>query len=213
MLQTLPNEILLEIIPYIYTPSSLSSFRLASPIFHELVKAHEQSLAQHILHTQNLRPSLRLFPGLAQKPPSYASLATLHTRLSTLENHHAKWLQMVSHGPELYWLRGRWENIHKAGLLLLHRLQDSGSYNYKVAVLNGLSKTSLACLYFKLISSIKILRVHGPEPVSARFMAGDIMVRSEVELAVEEMLLEHGPAFFVQLLEDGRTGKEEWAVR
>lgn len=47
-------------------------------------------------------------------------------------------------------------------------------------------------------------------------MAGDIMQRSEIELAMEEMLLEYGPNFFVELLEEGKKsngGEKGWAVR
>lgn len=214
-LDSLPNELLLEIIPHIYTPHDLFCLCLTCTRLSTLIKTHETTLVKHILR---LQPpiSLRLFPGLPTK--TFSDLETLHTRLSTLSDLHEKWLQITSHGPELHWLKGRWEGIHKAGLLLLHRLQDSGSYNYKVSMLNGMSKTSLACLLFKLISSIKILRVYGPEPIKGTYAAGDVMQRSDIELASEEMLLEYGPGFFISMLKAGeqKVGESEkdiWAVR
>jgi hypothetical protein len=134
--------------------------------------------------------------------------------MANLDDLHQQWLRITSNGPELDWLKGRWEGIHKAGLLLLHRLQDTGSYNYKVALLNGLPATSLACLLFKLISSIKILRIYGPNPINGKYAAGDIMQRSDIELAFEEMLLQHGPDFFTFMLKAGDSTKcqGQWAT-
>lgn len=212
-LETLPNELLLEIIPHIYTPHDLACLCLTCARLNLLIKTHEHSLVLDIKKCQNLT-SLRLFPSLQTN--TFDDLNTLFNRLSTLNDLHSQWLHITNNGPELNWLKGRWESIHKAGLLLLHRLQDSGSYNYKVALLNGLSSTSLACLLFKLISSIKILRIYGPEPIKGTFSAGDVMQRSDIELAFEEMLLEHGPGFFISMLKAGEAEKKEqglWAIR
>lgn len=93
--------------------------------------------------------------------------------------------------------------LFPSGLLLLHRLQDTGSYCHKVALINGLPSTSLACLLFKLVSSIKILRIYGPDPINSTYQSGDIMARSDIELAFEEMLLQHGPDFFIAMLKAG----------
>jgi hypothetical protein len=182
---------------------------------HLLIKNHEHSLVKSIKKCQRSTTGFRLFPSL--KTNTFDDLNILYTRLSTLEDLHEQWLRITSYGPELNWLKGRWESVHKAGLLLLHRLQDSGSYNYKVAMLNGLSSTSLACLLFKLISSIKILRIYGPEPIKGTFCAGDVMQRSDIELAFEEMLLQYGPNFFITMLKAGEScpPREQgmWAIR
>lgn len=102
--------------------------------------------------------------------------------------------------------------MHKAGLLLLYRVQDSGSYEGKMELLSRLPATSLACLLFKLVSSVKILRVLGPDPIHAKYAAGDSMMRSDVELAVEEVLLQIGPEFFVALLRVGCPCETERAI-
>ncbi|KAF2163358.1 hypothetical protein M409DRAFT_57638 [Zasmidium cellare ATCC 36951] len=217
---TLPAEVLLEIIPYIpFSPHTLSCLCLTCARLNGLIKSHEQSLVSDIKRTQIPRHALHLFPSLDTS--TFDGIATLHKRLSTLTDLHDQWLHITSHGPELDWLKGRWESIHKTGLLLLYRLQDAGSYCNKVALINGLPATSLACLLFKLISSIKILRIYGPEPINGNWSAGDIMARSDVELAFEEMLLQYGPDFFVAMLRAGGREKmgetthsteDQWAV-
>lgn len=92
--------------------------------------------------------------------------------------------------------------------------------------------TTLACLMFKLVSGVRILRTWGAEPVKLSRGAmgigsglGDEESRCEVELCCEEMMLVHGPDFFVSMLEAGKRQqqqgidipaekrKENWAVR
>lgn len=198
----LPPEVLLEIVPFVpFSPRTLSCLCLTCARLNVLIKQHENSLVSDIKETQIPQSALQLFPSL--NTATYDGLSTLHKRLTTLSDLHDQWLQITSHGPELDWLKGRWETIHKTGLLLLYRLQDTGSYCNKVALINGLPATSLACLLFKLISSIKILRIYGPEPINGYWSAGDIMARSDVELAFEEMLLQYGPDFFVAMLRAG----------
>jgi len=172
---------------------------------------------------------------------------------------HANWLHLTSHGPELGWLKDRWEAVHKAGTLLLWRLGDVARFSVegiardalegtrttttspqqeeeeeeypgekedlaaltiahqshaaKTDLLHLLPATSLACLIFKCYSAVKILRVHGPEPVHSRCGWEDTGFRCEVELAVEELLLVKGAEFFAGLLEAGTGGGDgNWAV-
>jgi len=218
---SLPPEILLNIIPYVsYSPQALLSLRLIDRKLNHLIKSHETSLVSAIKHHQpSLRAQSRLFPDHALT--TYTALSHLHARLSTLTEINALWLTITSHGMELHWLKGRWERIHKAGLLLLYRLHDCGpSHAAKLALLHHrLPATSLACLLFKLISSIKVLRVYGPTPIHARTGENGAWCchhqdRNDVELACEEMLLREGPDFFVALLKAGRTEGESggWAV-
>ncbi|KAF2768334.1 hypothetical protein EJ03DRAFT_314222 [Teratosphaeria nubilosa] len=198
----LPAEIWLEIIPHIpYTPTQLTHLRLTNHTLNNLLRTHEHSLVAAITQTQLLSPTLNLhlFPSLP--PKTYADLHTLHRRSATLASLHQKWLHIVTSSEEFHWLEGRWTSIHKAGLLLLYRLQDTPSHDSKLHLLSSLPSTSLACLLFKLISSIKILRVFGPEPIHLRHALGDAPTRSDIELACEELLLQHGPEFFVRLLE------------
>lgn len=209
---TLPAELLLDIIPYIpFSPQTLSRVSQTNARLNLLIKGHENGLVKDIKRLQIPSTSLRLFPSLQTN--TYSGLATLHDRLETLYDLHSEWLRITSNGPELDWLKGRWETVHKIGLLLLYRLQDTGSYLNKVALINGLPTTSLACLLFKLIASIKILRIYGPCPINGHHAAGDIMQRSDIELAFEEMLLQHGPEFFIAMLKAGdKHPKSEWAI-
>lgn len=133
-------------------------------------------------------------------------------------------------GLEVEWLQGRrWEGIYQMGGLLLYRLGDHQQQrqqeqqqqhqheqeekekekNSSSSLINHLPATSLASIYFHIIASIKILRIYGPEPIHQRFCAGDVGVRSDVELALEEMLLTYGPEFFLALLEIGREEKKK----
>lgn len=133
-------------------------------------------------------------------------------------------------GLEVEWLQGRrWEGIYQMGGLLLYRLGDyqrqqeqeqqqqhqheqEEKEKEKISsssLINHLPATSLASIYFHIIASIKILRIYGPDPIHQRFCAGDVGVRSDVELALEEMLLMYGPEFFLALLEVGREEKKK----
>lgn len=134
-------------------------------------------------------------------------------------------------GLEVEWLQGRrWEGIYQMGGLLLYRLgdhqrqqqqqQEQGQHQHEQeerekekysssSLIDYLPATSLASIYFHIIASIKILRIYGPDPIHQRFCAGDVGVRSDVELASEEMLLMYGPEFFLALLEVGREEKKK----
>lgn len=99
-------------------------------------------------------------------------------------------------------------------------VKSTTAHAAKADLLNLLPATSLACLIFKCYSAVRILRVHGPEPVHSRCGWEDAGFRCEVELAVEELLLGHGVEFFEGLLAEGtgvgngEGGKRrgEWAV-
>lgn len=262
-LTTLPPELLLQIIPLIpHSPSTLLALQQTSPSLHALLKTHESTLVAELRANSYSIPSNSttspLFPSLPLK--TYADLAVLYERLQVLESLHANWLHLTSHGPELGWLKDRWEKVHKVGTLLLWRLGDVADFAAKAVIvqeatsttsesaeegsrttpsqeeknhlaqstiaqtahaaksdlLHLLPATSLACLIFKCYSAVKILRVHGPDPVHSRCGWEDAGFRCEVELAVEELLLVHGAGFFVALLEAGTgvgDGKgSSWAV-
>jgi len=258
-LTTLPPELLLQIIPQIpHSPSTLRALHQTSPGLRALLKTHESTIVAELRSNSysiaSNSTTSPLFPSLPLK--TYADLAALHERLQVLESLHANWLHLTSHGPELGWLKDRWEKVHKVGTLLLWRLGDVGDFAAKAVapetttsasespeggpdttevgkeelvqytaaatshcaksdLLHLLPATSLACLIFKCYSAVKILRVHGPDPVHSRCGWEDPGFRCEVELAVEELLLLHGAGFFVSLLEEGssRSSEDGWAVR
>nr|POF07142.1 hypothetical protein CFP56_31766 [Quercus suber] len=283
-LNTLPTEVLLEIIPHVpFTRHSLACLRLTCRRLNHVVHTHEQTLIKAVKQRQFTTTDLVLFPGLSEPadcclstitissspsspieagpgsaddekptvasrsinmalphahllgPRNFKELATYVERLDNLEQVHGQWLKIVNHGLELHWLKGRWETIHKAGLLLLYRVQDATrdtstsapsaadsmeSYIAKTELLHSLPAPSLACLLFKLLSSIKILHVYGPAPINSAWNRDTPALRSDVELACEELLLRHGPPFFTALLRAGDPAnasatekwKSEWAV-
>jgi hypothetical protein len=265
-LTNLPPELLLQIIPQIpHSPTTLRALSQTSQSLDALLKTHELTLVAELransYSISSNSTTSPLFPSLPLK--TYADLAVLHERLQVLESLHANWLHLTSHGPELGWLKDRWEKVHKVGTLLLWRLEDVADFAAK-AVVQGetreatrtmgpetievsrtttaaeekeflashtiaqtshsaksdllylLPASSLACLIFKCYSAVKILRVHGPDPVHSRCGWEDAGFRCEVELAVEELLLVHGAGFFVSLLKAGTGGggssKDCWAV-
>lgn len=228
---TLPPELWLDIIPRVpYSPRSLLNIRLTCHRLNTLTTQHETSLVADIKRQQCSSTQTGRFPGL--ELVGYRDLSTLYGRQQTLDQVHKHWLKVTYASPELKWLKGRWEGIHKTGLLLLYHLQDVEplstheahshsktsedaidwvAHCAKVRLLESLPATSLACLLFQLMASIHILRIHGPEPISNKYAAGDVGTRTEVELAFEELLLTHGPDIFMGMLDEGHA-KREWTI-
>ncbi|KAK6440546.1 hypothetical protein LTR95_003235 [Oleoguttula sp. CCFEE 5521] len=213
MLTSLPVEIILEIMPHIpFSPSQFQTLRKISPTFESAVASHEKSLVNAIRGRQYTESTIASFPGLSQ---SYTGLSTLHSRLDTISGLSDLWPRLTSNTPDLSWLRDRWLVIHKLGTLLLYRLQDCSTHDARTDLLHALPTSSLATLYFTLYSSLKLLRYHGPEPINGSYSKDDSEARADIELAFEEMLLQHGPEFFLSLLHAGeRQGSEEpgWAA-
>ncbi|KAK1055954.1 hypothetical protein LTR74_015264 [Friedmanniomyces endolithicus] len=235
---SLPPELWLDILPHVpYSPSNLTTFRLISHHFNALITRHETSLVKGIKWYSIPISTANLYPDLPLR--TFRSLATLHARQETLQEVARAWPTIIttrneSPGQEgLHWLAGRYEPIFTAGLLLLYRLQDTpfthsvlfpnhaGFRNHnpthtaQLALLHTLPPTSLAPLLFVCLASVKVLRVLGPEPINESWCKGDVEVRSEVEMACEEVLLESGVGVFVGLLGiggEGGKGRGEWAL-
>ncbi|KAM3416196.1 hypothetical protein BST61_g7802 [Cercospora zeina] len=174
---TLPPELLLAIIPQItYSPDSILSLLLTSRALHSLIKSHEYSLTRSIASRQiPVHQPENYFPSLDQLT-TFANLSTYHTRIETLsnlvENYPASLSSAASNNKSQqcpscsstttsFLLQPRWSTLHKTGLLLLYRLQDTRSYCHKVALLNGLPAISLACILFALLAQNRILRASG----------------------------------------------------
>ncbi|KAK1084393.1 hypothetical protein LTR33_002689 [Friedmanniomyces endolithicus] len=236
---SLPPELWLDILPHVpYSPSTLTTLRLISRRFNALINWHEISLVKNIKKYTISANSTKLYPDLP--PQTFRGLATLYARQETLQDVAQAWPDIVSASngaprqEGLYWLKGRYEPIFTAGVLLLYRLQDTpftpsilspnhaGFRNHnpthtaQLALLHTLPPTSLAPLLFVCLASVKILRVLGPEPINERWCKGDLEVRSEVEMACETVLLESGVGVFVGLLglsKDSGKGRGEWALR
>ncbi|KAK5135581.1 hypothetical protein LTR08_005061 [Meristemomyces frigidus] len=241
--KTLPPELWLEIIPHIPpTPSNLLALRLTNTHLHALLRTHEHTLVKEILtaHAHLSHATRIFFPSL--KVNTYKTLHTLQTRLALLATLETHW-PALTHPPNtaeaLAWLTPRWTHLHSTGLTLLYNLRDTApTHSSKIRLLTSLPATSLALLLYTCVASVKILRVLGRAPMRARSRGqavptsarsrglGDVEVRSQVELAFEEMLLAHGAEFFGGMLDvggkqarrfGGSGGEEveagaEWAV-
>ncbi|KAK6431886.1 hypothetical protein LTR95_011950 [Oleoguttula sp. CCFEE 5521] len=212
-LTLLPVEIILEIIPHVpFSPSQFNSLRMINSTFASAIASHEKSLVAAIRTRQYSDHTIASFPRLS---PTYSGLNTLHSRLDTISGLFVLWPRLTSNTSDLSWLRDRWLTIHKLGTLLLYRLQDCSTHDARTDLLNALPTTSLATLYFMLYSSVKVLRYHGPEPINGSYSKDDTEARADIELAFEEMLLQHGPDFFVALLPAERAqdcSEPGWAV-
>ncbi|KAK0941972.1 hypothetical protein LTR29_006545 [Friedmanniomyces endolithicus] len=237
---SLHPELWLDILPHVpYSPSVLTTFRLISHHFNALITRHETSLVKGFKRYSIPTSTAKLYPDLPLR--TFRSLATLHARQERLQDIARAWPTIItsrneSPGQEgLHWLAGRYEPIFTAGLLLLYRLQDTPettpfsspdhapdhvsnhnpTHTAQLALLHTLPSTSLATLLFVCLVSVKILRVLGPEPINERWCRRDVEVRSEVEMACEEALLESGVGLFVGLLglgEEGGVARRKWAL-
>nr|OQO18370.1 hypothetical protein B0A51_14776 [Rachicladosporium sp. CCFEE 5018] len=212
-LTLLPIEIVLDIIPHVpFSPSQFQSLRTISPTFNSAIANHERSLVRAIRGRQYTESTIVSFPGLLQ---SYTGLSTLHSRLDTISGLSDLWPRLTTGNPDLAWLRDRWITMHKLGSLLLYRLQDCSTHDARTDLLNALPATSMATLYFTLFSSVKVLQCHGPEPINGSYSKGDAEARADIELAFEEMLLQHGLDFFMSLLRAGtrpQCNEPGWAI-
>ncbi|WPH03224.1 Hypothetical protein R9X50_00610100 [Acrodontium crateriforme] len=223
-LNSLPTEILLQIIPQItYSPSTISSLSLTSSRFNEILTHHEQTIVKGYLCGQSfLFASAALHPGL--KINTYTDIATIHNRTTALADLKAKWWDLT-HRQDVRWLRcSRWAKIYRAGLLVLYSLQDREQaeeqtrklkHDIKQEIIRQLPATSLACLLFVLVGGMALLRAQGPAVLRREHVCHcalimdreahgeDEVKRREIELACEEMLLAHGPNYLFAMIQEG----------
>jgi len=112
----------------------------------------------------------------------------------------------------------RWTKIQEVGLGLLYRLQDCGKGEAHVVpcsllksfsvcsedqamLIRTLPATSLAVLLFTLFISIHQLRADGPDIIHHQSPVQVPAFRAELELACEELMLQHGADYLVLLLD------------
>ncbi|PNS19781.1 hypothetical protein CAC42_7748 [Sphaceloma murrayae] len=207
-LDGLPNEILLDILSEIdYDPSLEINLRLVSKRFKQITDGYQHCIASNILNTQ-FAWAPRQYPELFEKrrrdgkPPGWKELAAIFHRTAVLSNIKSRCKIMREGNSEhSAWTTCRALTFQHVGLLLLYRLSDTGSAEAKAELLNSLPKGSLAILLFTLMVSVHLLRAVGPQmvlywtdpPVTEE-------IRSDIELACEELLLRDGPRFLLGLL-------------
>lgn len=132
LILSLPPELILGIFARIkYRPSYHNQLRLVCREFHGLLQQYEHSLAVETVQLHFPFGILAKFPGL-HRPETSISLRTLdelHMRLCTLFR-----LERNCHnirrreGKEAAWMRLEWINLQQAGMHLLYRLHDAGSF-------------------------------------------------------------------------------------
>ncbi|KAK3115366.1 hypothetical protein LTR53_005357 [Teratosphaeriaceae sp. CCFEE 6253] len=85
------------------------------------------------------------------------------------------------------------------------------THDAQLRLLRSLPATSLACLLFVLVAGVRIMRIHGPEPVNASRWTGigDGDERAGVEAACEDLMLTEGVEFFLGLLDSGAERHSE----
>ena len=79
-------------------------------------------------------------------------------------------------------------------------LTEAETHEQRASLISGLPQSSLAILTFAVMMSLHILRTAGPEMVLYFTSPPNSDSRSEIELACEELILQRGPEFLLDLL-------------
>ncbi|CAD0083160.1 unnamed protein product, partial [Aureobasidium vineae] len=201
---SLPPELILDSLSRIdYTPGCLDGLRLVCRNFNKLLRQYEHSLAVEIIRLQFPSDVLAKHPGLQEPNTSigFNTLDGLHTRICTLSR-----LERNCHNirrrevKEAAWMRPEWINLQQAGMHLLYRLYDAGNHENKSRIIRSLPRTSLAILLLTLHLCIQQLRADGPSLLIPTSPLLHGMLRFEVEVCCQELILQYGPSFLDALL-------------
>ncbi|CAD0094461.1 unnamed protein product [Aureobasidium mustum] len=202
LLLYLPSELILDSLSRLhYTPRCLDSLRLVCREFNSILQQFEHSLTVEIIRLQFPSGILAKYPGLETSEINFKTLDELCMRsyaLSRLDRncHNIRRRE----GKEAAWMRPEWINLQQAGFHLLYRLQDVGNHDNKSQVIRSLPATSLAILLLTLYLCIQQLRADGPSLLIPTSPLLHGMLRFEVELCCQELILQHGPSFLDALL-------------
>jgi hypothetical protein len=202
-LHSLPPELVLDSLSRVdYTPGCLNALRLVCRDFNQILQQYEHSLALQVIRLQFSPGVLAKHPGLFYgKDMGFKTLDELYVRLYTLfrleRNCHSI---RRREGKEAAWMRPEWMNLQQAGLHLLYRLQDAGNHEDQSSIIRSLPPTSLAVLLLTLHLSIHQLRADGPDLLIPTSPLLHGMLRFEVELCCQELILQRGPGFLDALL-------------
>lgn len=221
LLSCLPPELILNSLSHIdYAPGCFNDLRLVCRDFNKILLRFEHSLAVEIIRLQLPPGILAKHPGLqiSETKIGFNTLDELCIRMCTLFRierncHNIRRRE----GKEAAWMRPEWINLHQAGMHLLYRLHDAGRFIYRSArvldshpttgnhetksqVIRSLPSTSLAILLLTLYLCIQQLRADGPTLLTPTSPLLHGMLRFEVELCCQELILENGPSFLDALL-------------
>lgn len=222
LLLCLPPELILDSLSRIdYTPGCFDNLRLVCRELNNIIQRFEHGLTVEIIRLQFPPGILARYPGLrtSEIKLDFRILDELCIRMYTLSR-----LERNCHnirrreGKEAAWMRPEWINLHQAGMHILYRLHDAGklsraisarasgllpttgSHENKSQVIRSLPPTSLAILLLTLYLCIHQLRADGPSLLVPTSPLLHGMLRFEVELCCQELILQHGPSFLDALL-------------
>ncbi|TIA62340.1 hypothetical protein D6C77_02837 [Aureobasidium pullulans] len=204
LLLSLPPELILESLAQVdYTPGHLDQLRLVCRDFNDLLQQYEHSLSFEIIRLQCPLNILAKYPGLHAPGSSlgFKTLDELYMRFNTLFRierncHNIRRRE----GKEAAWMRPEWVNLQQAGMHLLYRIHDSKSHENKAQIIKSLPPTSLAILLLTLHLCVHQLRSDGPCILIPTSPLLHGMLRFEVELCTQELILHHGPSYQDALL-------------
>ncbi|KAI5251266.1 hypothetical protein E4T42_04439 [Aureobasidium subglaciale] len=214
LLLSLPPELMLNSLARIdYTPGCLDHLRIVCHGLEGLLRQYEHSLAVEIIRLQFPSKVLSRYPGLHDPGTSigFKTLDEICIRAYTLFR-----IERNSHnirrreGKEAAWMRPEWVNLQQVGMHLLYRLFDAdtstyfvittGDHKNKSQIIRSLPPTSLAILLLTLHLCIHQLRSDGPSLLIPTSPLLHGMLRFEVEMCCQELILQHGPCFLDALL-------------
>ncbi|KAI5205439.1 hypothetical protein E4T39_03008 [Aureobasidium subglaciale] len=204
LLLSLPPELLLNSLARIdYTPGYFNRLRLVCCGLEGLLWQYEHSLAVEIIRLQFPSNILSRYPGLHEPGTSigFRMLDEVCERMYTLFRierncHNIRRRE----GKEAVWMRIEWINLQQVGMHLLYRLFDAGNHKNKSQIIRSLPPTSLAILLLTLHLCIHQLRSDGPSLLIPTSPLLHGMLRFEVEMCCQELILQHGPCFLDALL-------------
>jgi hypothetical protein len=220
LLHHLPPELMLDSISRLdYTPGCLDTLRLVCRNLNNLLQQYEHSLALEVIRLQFPPNVLAKHPGLVGRNIGFKTLDELYVRLYTLFRLERNCYSIRRReGKEAAWMRPEWMNLQQAGMHLLYRLSDAGKcpfmglakslthasltgdHEESAKIIRSLPPTSLAILLLTLHLSIHQLRADGPDLLIPTSPLLHGMLRYEVELCCQELVLQRGPGFLDALL-------------
>jgi len=167
----LPVDIILELTKHLpFFPNTLTSLSLTTKHLHAILTTYERSISATIALTQ-YRTATTLYPPSSlptlHSPtptphPTYAYLAALHNRTTTITNltsllSPADSTSLLTHQHVTHWT-----TLLTAGLHILYRLCDIPNHSDKITYLHThLSLPSLALLHLTLLIATKTAEQHG----------------------------------------------------
>ena len=127
-LESLPTEVLLEILTLSWSHTSLSVLKLISRRFSCILTCYEHSIASDLIEINFPWKSQQVFPGMCwEQRNCYTTVEVVRYRWQALERIELIRQSMKVHIREQpWWTVPRWHTVQRVGLCLLFRLYDCG---------------------------------------------------------------------------------------